>query len=144
MTIYLVKEGDSGNPASWPGPSRFRPLTREGRRQAHALVACLEGRPVTKILTGTSLRCRETVIPLADARDLEIESTPILDEPANVARAFDLALGAAAGPLLVCACASLVDAIVGKLYVDGWIDEDRADLGEGLVWLVEDAVLQGA
>ncbi|MGA7912566.1 MAG: histidine phosphatase family protein [Candidatus Dormiibacterota bacterium] len=144
MTIYLVKEADSGSPGSWPGPSRLRPITREGRRQARALVACLEGRPISRILTGPNLRCRETVMPLADARDLVIESDHALGEVAEVDRALAVVRGTAARPLLVCTHSSLVDAMVGRLLLDGWLVEDGADLTDGFVWLVEDVVVEAS
>lgn len=142
MTIYLVKEADSGSPDSWPGPSRLRPITREGWRQATALIACLGGRPISRILTGPNLRCRETVMPLADARELVIESDQALGELAEVNRALEVARKAAARPLLVCTHASLVDAMVSKLLLDGWVDDDVADLKDGSVWLVEEVVLE--
>lgn len=144
MTIYLVKEADSGSPSSWPGPARLRPITREGRRQAKALVACLQGHPISRVLTGPNLRCRETVMPLADARDLVIESVHDLGEMADVDRALEVVRGAASRPVLVCTCASLVDAMVGKLLLDGWMVEDDVAVADGFVWLVEDVVLEAS
>ena len=141
-TIYLVKEADSGHPGSWPGPPKLRPLTREGRRQARDLATHLEARPISRILTGPNLRCRETVIPLADARGLAIESDEALGDVAGVKRALDLIRAAGAGPppgpLLICAHADLVDAMVAQLVLDGWVDEDGGSLQDGILWQLEE------
>jgi phosphohistidine phosphatase SixA len=137
MTIYLVKEAHSGSPDSWPAPARQRPITAEGWRQARALVACLAARPISRILISPCLRCRETVTPLARARGLAVESDPALGEVASVTRALALIRRAAALPLLVCTHASLVDALVGQLLLEGWSNEDDVSPADGLVWLIE-------
>jgi len=77
-------------------------------------------------------------MPLADARELVIESDRALGEVADVDRAISVARRAAAHPLLVCTHPSLVDAMVGKLLLDGWMTEDGADVTDGSVWLVEE------
>lgn len=81
-------------------------------------------------------------MPLADARELVIESDHALGDLAEVDRALEVVRGAAARPLLVCTYASLVDAMLGKLLLDGWVLEDGADVADGFVWLVEDVVLE--
>lgn len=83
-------------------------------------------------------------MPLADARDLVIESVHDLGEMADVDRALELVRGAASRPVLVCTCASLVDAMVGKLLLDGWMVEDDVAVADGFVWLVEDVVLEAS
>ena len=100
MTVYLVKEAESGNPMSWPARIFARSPARATARRDPSSRASKDG-----AYPGSSPATR---------------------------------------PLLVCANASLVDAMVGRLYVDGWIDEDRADLDQGLVWMIEEAVPQGA
>lgn len=83
-------------------------------------------------------------MPLADARDLVIESDHALGEMAEVDRALEVVRAAAARPLLVCTYASLVDAMVGKLLLDGWMVEDGVAVADGFVWLVEDVVLEAS
>jgi hypothetical protein len=83
-------------------------------------------------------------MPLADARDLVIESDHALGEVAEVDRALAVVRGTAARPLLVCTHSSLVDAMVGRLLLDGWLVEDGADLTDGFVWLVEDVVVEAS
>jgi 8-oxo-dGTP diphosphatase len=114
MTVYLVKEADSGGRQSWLGAAHLCRITSEGWRQARALAGILDDRPISRILTSPSIRCRETVVPLARARGLAIESDPALGEVASVARALSLIRNAAAHPLLVCMHVSLVNALVGS------------------------------
>ncbi|MGZ4611234.1 MAG: SixA phosphatase family protein [Actinomycetes bacterium] len=69
----LVRHADAGDRASWNGPDDWRGLSPLGRRQARGLVLRLRGIPVMQLLSSPALRCRQTVVPLAEARGLDIE-----------------------------------------------------------------------
>ena len=71
--LLVVRHADTGDQRSWTGPDRLRPLSPAGRRQAEGLVFRLEDYPVDRILSCPTLRCQQTVQPLARDRFLEIE-----------------------------------------------------------------------
>jgi phosphohistidine phosphatase SixA len=71
--LLVVRHADAGDKRSWTGPDALRPLSSAGRRQAEGLVVRLEDYPVDRILCGPTVRCHETVQPLAHDRFLEIE-----------------------------------------------------------------------
>src|SRR5438445_133274 len=120
-SIYLVAEADSGSPGGWPGPGQFRPLTRQGWRQARTLARELGGRPITRVLSSTHLRCRQTVLPLADALDAEIECDRDLAEAAGVERATARVLALwSAEPILVCTHFDLAQGVVDRLSADNF------------------------
>ncbi len=83
-------------------------------------------------------------MPLADARELVIESDHSLGQLAQVDRALEVVRKAAVRPLLVCTDPSLVDAMVSKLLLNGWTVEDGADVTDGVVWLVEEVVVEAS
>jgi len=140
MTVYLVKEADSGRAERWLGPPTLRPLSREGWRQAAALVECFEARPISRIVAGPNLRCRETVSPLAESRGLNVESGAALAEGADPSLAFELVRTAIAGrPIVLCAHAGLINALVQLLVAEGWVNEDGGDVIDGIVWAVGEA-----
>jgi phosphohistidine phosphatase SixA len=71
--LLVVRHADAGDKRSWTGPDRLRPLSPTGCRQAEGLVVRLEDYPVDRILSGPTLRCQQTMQPLARDRFLEIE-----------------------------------------------------------------------
>jgi phosphohistidine phosphatase SixA len=113
--IYLVREADAGGRLSWPGPDKLRPLSAEGWRQAQELAARLDGASVARVICSPWLRCRQTVMPLADARDLPVESEPRLGEIASVDRAFDLLCASTDVPTVICSHSGLLHALVERL-----------------------------
>lgn len=127
MIVYLVRHGRAGHRGQWDGDDRLRPLDERGRRQAELLVGQLEGREVGRIASSPYVRCVDTVVPLAEARSLELEATDALAEGAT---AFDaLALFASAEvPLVVSVHGDLVEDLLGE----------PAKKGETIVLEVED------
>jgi phosphohistidine phosphatase SixA len=113
--IYLVREADAGGRLSWPGPDKIRPLSAEGWRQAQELAARLDGAHVLRVISSPWLRCRQTVMPLADARDLPVESEPALGEIASVDRAFDLVCASTGAPTVICSHLGLLHALLERL-----------------------------
>ena len=85
----LVRHGDAGSSRAWTGPDGWRHLSALGREQAVRLVDRLAGMPIRRIVSSSSLRCRQTVGPLARELSLDIEISPLLRtdaEPAALAR----------------------------------------------------------
>jgi 8-oxo-dGTP diphosphatase len=94
--LLVVRHADAGDKRGWNGPDLLRPLSAAGRRQAEGLVVRLDDYPIERILCSPSLRCVQTVQPLAADRFLEIEPLATLGVgagPAEVLGVFwDLAL----------------------------------------------------
>jgi 8-oxo-dGTP diphosphatase len=114
MGIYLVREADAGGRFSWPGPDRLRPLTSAGWRQAQELAERLDGVAITRIVSSPWLRCQQTVLPLAEARQMPIESEPGLGQIASVDRALRLVIEEQ-GTTVFCTHPELVYAIIESL-----------------------------
>ena len=76
--LLVVRHADAGDKRTWRGRDALRPLSPAGHRQAEGLVVRLEDYPVERILCSPTLRCRQTVEPLARDRMLRIEPVPAL------------------------------------------------------------------
>lgn len=114
MGIYLVREADAGGRLSWPGPDRLRPLTSAGWRQAQELAERLDGAPISRIVASPWLRCQQTVLPLAEARQLSIDSEACLGQIAAVDRALRLVTEARV-PTVFCTHPDLLFAVIEHL-----------------------------
>ncbi|HWD72318.1 MAG TPA: phosphoglycerate mutase family protein [Actinomycetota bacterium] len=87
---YLVRHGAAGDRHAWHGADELRPLDEEGRRQAEALVPLLAEAVIERLLSSPYLRCVQTLEPLAAARGMPVETTPVLAEGAGGAGAVKL------------------------------------------------------
>jgi phosphohistidine phosphatase SixA len=73
VSLLLIRHAFAGDSSRWEGDDTGRPLDARGRRQATGLVGVLDRFELERIVSSPYLRCIETVEPLADARQLEIE-----------------------------------------------------------------------
>lgn len=76
----LVRHGSAGERSAWPGDDRERPLDDVGHAQARELSTVLDVFAVRRVLSADVLRCLETVGPYAAARQLTVESEPLVSE----------------------------------------------------------------
>jgi broad specificity phosphatase PhoE len=118
MGIFLVREADSGGRFSWPGPDRLRPLTGAGWRQAQELAERLDGVNIARIVASPWLRCQQTVLPVAEARQLPIDSEPGLGQIASVDRALQL-VAEASDTTVFCTHPELLFALIERLRTGG-------------------------
>jgi broad specificity phosphatase PhoE len=75
---YLVRHAHAGDKQAWQGPDSLRPLSVSGRQEAHGLLTQLRDYPIRRILSGPAVRCLQTVLPLAERRDLRVENADAL------------------------------------------------------------------
>ena len=127
MIVYLVRHARAGHRAQWDGDDTLRPLDERGRRQAELLVDQLEGREVGRIASSPYVRCVDTVVPLAQARSLELEATHALTEGATAGGALEL-FASADVPWVASVHGDLVEDLLGE----------SAKKGETVVLEVED------
>jgi phosphohistidine phosphatase SixA len=130
VSILLVRHADAGHRKSWSGDDAERPLDDQGRRQAARLVAQLEGRDVSRILSSPYLRCTQTVEPLALVRRLPVEHRQELAEGAG--RSDVLALVAEVGDddsAVFCTHGDVVEVLIGRESKKGstWVLEVDGD-----------------
>lgn len=78
VRVLVVRHGCAGDKRLWEGPDEVRPVDAAGALQAEALVAALDARPVHRIVSSPTLRCVQTMEPLARDRGLPVELEPAL------------------------------------------------------------------
>ena len=89
-TSYLVRHAKAGSRERWTAPDRDRPLTDAGRAPG-SRPGALCSRPGTPLsCRARTVRCVETVAPLAEALGLRVEEEDRLAEGADPGWALDL------------------------------------------------------
>jgi len=92
VIVYVVRHAKAGSRSAWSGPDDHRPLSKPGRRQAAALADVLPLANEARVASSPSLRCVETVEPLARQLGVEVERSPGLAEGMGFRAALELAL----------------------------------------------------
>ncbi len=138
MPLLLVRHAQAKPRKEWDGEDGVRPLSTHGLRQAEGLVAImLNFAPRARILSSPSLRCLQTVGPVAAAQRLTVEETDDLAEGQSSA-AVHLVRSLAGQEVAVCTHGDVIAEILVALA-----DEDRVDLGQnprqakGSVWALD-------
>ncbi|HET9442655.1 MAG TPA: histidine phosphatase family protein, partial [Acidimicrobiales bacterium] len=116
--VLLVRHAAAGGPR--PGTQdHVRPLSPRGRRQAEGLVGLLAPFRPARILSSPSLRCVETVQPLAARLGLAVEEAEELAEGRGAA-GIALVAGPGAGPgaLVLCSHGDVVPELLWALAAE--------------------------
>lgn len=119
-TVLLVRHGHAGSRSSWPGPDDLRPLNLLGHREAVALAAVLPAYGPVAVTAAEPVRCRQTVVPLAEALGVVVDSAPALSEQAYAhdperTLAALRALAGAERPVAVCSQGGVIPGLVRSL-----------------------------
>lgn len=67
FSITVLRHAKAVDAGSWPGSDKDRPLAPRGLRQAEAIVPIISSWRPKVFVSSSSVRCRQTITPLADA-----------------------------------------------------------------------------
>ncbi len=144
MTLLLVRHAEAESRSSWDAPDALRPLSSRGRRQATGLVQLLGDRhPVGRLVSSPSLRCIETLSPLAAVLGLTLEVSPALAEGSEPEAAVELARAGATLPgdeaaLVLCSHGDLIPDLLDVLQASDDLDLGRSPrCQKGSTWAFE-------
>lgn len=114
MEIHLVRHAHAGSRSAWDAADHERPLSDRGQRQAEAIARALADAGIDELWTSPSLRCRQTLAPLAEALGLEVQVVEAFDEGHDGPPALDALLDAATAgrTVAVCSHGDVIPAVV--------------------------------
>ncbi|HVL92221.1 MAG TPA: phosphoglycerate mutase family protein [Acidimicrobiales bacterium] len=115
--LLLVRHAVALRRSEWDGADELRPLSERGFSQAEALVGLLAGYDVTRVLSSPSLRCVQTVTPLAHDRGVAVERAEALAE-GGTAAAVRLVHGIEEGAVL-CSHGDVIPEVLDSLDAGG-------------------------
>jgi broad specificity phosphatase PhoE len=136
--LYLVRHAHAGNKHHWTGRDDKRPLSPTGRREANGLVTLLRSRPITAIMSSPSLRCQQTVQPLAEQRGLPITLDERLGVHGEGDRAVAMLLEAehSIEEVALCTHGELIGQVLSAFRDAGAPMDEQAHRAKGSVWLL--------
>jgi phosphohistidine phosphatase SixA len=137
MITFLVRHGDAGAKGSWDGPDTERPLSPAGLDQAEGLVRRLEDYPVERILCSPTVRCQQTMQPLARDRVLGIEPLAALGVAADPSEILELFWDRRLGNVVLCTHGETIGRLFGLLAGHGLVAPQPLHWPKGSAWLLQ-------
>ncbi|MGH9154455.1 MAG: SixA phosphatase family protein [Acidimicrobiales bacterium] len=131
--VLLVRHAVALRRSEWPDDDTHRPLGDRGFRQAGALVDLLSGYAVNRILSSPSVRCVQTVSPLAAARGLAVETATALAE-GDGAAAVRL-VQSLDGGVVLCSHGDVIPEVLDSLGAGGQTGEGLR-CKKGSIWVL--------
>jgi phosphohistidine phosphatase SixA len=136
MPLYLIRCATAAKRRDWDGPDEDRPLTTVGRAQADALADWLGRQPIAHVLSSPSLRCVQTVTPLARRRDLEVEELSSL-APSHDVQLVLAWIRALPEHSVLCSHGSLITRVMEILTRQGAEIAGTPDWRKGVTWVLQ-------
>lgn len=138
-TVLLVRHAKAGKRGKFDGPDAERPLEPAGAAQAKALTPNLLAFGASEVHSADPLRCVQTVTPLAEALNIEINCEPMFSEQGydsakDEARQRFLSLITDRGVPVVCSQGGVIPDLVQWLAERGELSLPPARNRKGSVW----------
>jgi phosphohistidine phosphatase SixA len=140
--VYLVRHAHAGDRTEWSGDDSQRPLSAKGWRQAEGIDTLLSGQTISRVLSSPSLRCVQTVEPLARTRKLRIETEEALlegSDPRDALQLLEDAADAAAksGAVVACSHGDVVPGVLDLLRSAGAAIDGALTWPKASTWVLE-------
>jgi phosphohistidine phosphatase SixA len=138
MDAFVVRHAKAGSRRRFEGDDEFRPLSRNGRKQAKGIAMLLAHRGITRVLTSPYVRCEQTVEPLAADIGIAIEQVGELAEGVDWHHALAM-IEQADAPIALCSHGDIIGDLMQHLAARGVpLDDDRIEKGSTWVLQVEE------
>jgi 8-oxo-dGTP diphosphatase len=139
VSVYLVRHAEAGDREKWRGDDSLRPLSKAGEEQAKGLCDQLDGASIQRIISSPSLRCLQTVEPLARRLGLLVERDDGLAEGRGTAPIKRLIRSLSGGGTVLCSHGDVIQELLEELAEAGTIKrQDAWQLAKGSTWMLEE------
>jgi 8-oxo-dGTP diphosphatase len=135
LSIFVVRHAKAGTRERWDGDDVERPLTKNGWRQADALVERLAGETVSGLWSSPYVRCVQTLEPLGRARGLDVIADKRLGEGARFEEVLAL-LGEVPDGAVLCSHGDIIPELLGALARRGTQIVTEPDWRKGSLWVL--------
>ena len=136
MKLFVVRHVKAGDRSRWDGPDHERPISKTGRRQADALARRLAGENVSALIASPSLRCVQSLEPLAELAGLKVEEDDRLAEGSSIEESMAVARDAPDRAVL-CSHGDVIPDLIAALVRRGMELTNEPDWRKATLWTLE-------
>ena len=135
MRLFVVRHVKAGDRSRWQGPDDERPASKPGRAQAVALADRLEPENVAALISSPSVRCIQSVEPLADRLGLKVEVDERLAEDSPLAAVLAV-VGEAPDRAVLCSHGDVIPELIEAL-AGGMVLTTARDWRKATLWVLD-------
>ena len=140
-TMLVVRHGTAGRKSRFSGDDTKRPLDKQGRAQAEALVGQLLAFGATNVRAASRVRCQQTVEPLAEELGVPIQDEPTLTEEAYAkspkrARHRMLEIARQKGTPVICSQGKVIPDLIAWWCERDGVRPDKSRNHKGSTWVL--------
>lgn len=137
MAVHLVRHAHAGKRSEWLGDDSQRPLSDRGALQALGVAAELADVAVGRIVSSPSVRCVQTVEPLADAMGLPVEHCDAFAEGMDGDAAYDMLVDLDRVDGVACSHGDVLPVLLRRLVTNGMETDGPLLCQKGSMWIIE-------
>jgi broad specificity phosphatase PhoE len=135
--VYLVRHAHAGKKAQWQGPDAARPLSAQGHKEALGLIAQLDGHPVARVLSSPTMRCLQSVEPLAHRLGRPVEPADALGIDGTGPGVLALLADPTLDHAVLCTHGEVIGKVFHELQQVGLALTHRPQWPKGSTWVLE-------
>lgn len=136
MRLFVVRHVKAGDRSRWDGPDHERPISKTGRRQAEALADRLARENVSAVISSPSVRCVQSLQPLAERAGLKVEEDDRLGEGSSIEDSLAVARDAPDRAVL-CSHGDVIPDLIAALVRRGMELTTEPDWRKATLWTLE-------
>ena len=133
--LYLVRHAKAGERRLWEGDDLHRPLSPKGWKQAEMLASRLASLDVSMLYSSPYVRCVQTLEPLANRLDREVEIDARLSEDEQFEPVLEMLAEVPDGAVM-CSHGDMIPAAIGALERRGMEIRTPPDWRKASVWVL--------
>ncbi len=134
--IYLVRHAKAGERRVWNGDDVARPLSKLGWKQAEAIAKRLASGGATTLHASPSVRCAQTLEPLAGRLGVDVQLDERLYEGEPFEPVLELLAEVDSGAVL-CSHGDIIPAVIEALVRRGMEVQSPPDWRKGSIWVLK-------
>ncbi|RFD25331.1 NUDIX hydrolase [Mycobacterium uberis] len=140
-TVLIVRHGNAGRKSRFSQDDTKRPLDKQGRAQAEALIGQLLAFGATDVYAADRLRCHQTVEPVATELGVPIHNEPSLTEEAYAknpthGRQRVLRIAAQPGTPVICSQGKVIPDLIAWWCERDEVRPDKSRNRKGSTWVL--------
>ena len=136
-TIYLARHAHAGDKKKWRKADGVRPISKKGQEQVNSLTTRLVRTPITDVISSPSLRCEQSVAPLAARLGLNVKTAGALRRDTPPEKVIRLIRKNRGRRVVMCSHGETIGPLIDRLAQDPKVDlRGPMEWPKGSLWVL--------